>query len=84
MKCWTPDGAYLSEHLKSVSEHVARCTIWVGPSAIPSSDGSKKSSGIFGFDNITKINLHEENLVVPKSQMADISIVSELAAIILR
>jgi len=83
MKCWTPDGAYLSEHLKSVSEHVARCTIWVGPSTIPSSDGSKKSSGIFGFDNLTKINLHEENLVVPKSQMADISIVSELAAIIL-
>jgi len=80
LKCWTADGAVLSEQQQSISEYVARCTIWVGPPAIPSSDASKQTPGSF-LDNITK--LQETHSAVPKSQMADVFIVSELAAVVL-
>lgn len=80
LKMWTPDGADLSEHLRTVSEYVARCTIWVGPPAILSSDATKKSSGTL-FDSITRL---PDSTPAPKSQMADVFIVSELACIIIR
>ena len=80
LKMWTPDGADLSEHLRTVSEYVARCTIWVGPPAILSSDATKKSPGTL-FDSITRL---PDATPAPKSQMADVFIVSELACIIIR
>jgi hypothetical protein len=64
-----------------VAEYVARCTIWVGPPAVPT-DAAKQAPGSF-YDNITKMP-EEAQSVVPKSQMADVFIVSELACVILR
>jgi hypothetical protein len=82
LSCWTPDGTALSEHLKAVSEYVARCTIWVGPPAAPSPDAAKSSPGSF-LDNISRMQEVAAS-VVPKSQTADIYVVSELESMILR